>query len=62
MSKKITENSHSSSGSNGYLKKCDHCSETIRMQRDQHDGKWRPFESWSAGNARDGEWILHSCA
>jgi len=47
-------------GSNGYLKQCRYCGETIYMHEDW-DGRWLPFESWQAGNAAAGEFILHSC-
>ncbi len=47
-------------GSMGYLKRCSDCGETIYLWRG-FDGKWRPYESWIAGNAPEGEWILHRC-
>lgn len=26
-----------------------------------HDGQWRPYESWVDGGCNEGEWIPHSC-
>ncbi len=46
--------------SRGYLKRCSDCRDTIYLWRG-FDGKWRPYESWVAGNASEGEWILHRC-
>lgn len=46
--------------SNGYLKRCSNCGETIYLLQG-FDGKWRPYESWVAGNAHEGQWILHRC-
>lgn len=47
-------------GPTGYLKRCFNCGETIYLWQGP-DGKWRPYESWVAGNAHEGEWILHGC-
>lgn len=47
-------------GSSGRLKECKYCGETIYMKQDR-DGKWRPYESWQAGNADEGEFKLHNC-
>lgn len=47
-------------GSKGYLKDCYDCKETIYLHLD-NDGNWRPYESWIAGNAPQGEFIRHQC-
>lgn len=47
-------------GSKGYLITCKYCGTTIYIHRD-YDGIFRPYESWVAGNAMPGEWILHEC-
>lgn len=44
----------------GYLKACRFCGERIYLLRCR-DGAWRPFESWVAGNADQGEWSYHDC-
>jgi hypothetical protein len=44
----------------GYLKRCVSCGQPIYMKQD-YDGRWRPYESWAAGNAEEGEWLLHEC-
>jgi hypothetical protein len=44
----------------GYLKGCNGCGRTIYMKEDS-DGKWRPYESWIAGNCGEGEWVSHAC-
>ncbi len=46
-------------GKDGYLKDCRYCGERIYMHL-CHDG-WKPFESWVAGNAMEGEWVFHDC-
>lgn len=46
--------------SRGYLKNCRHCGKNIYMLEVKGSG-WKPFESWVAGNAYEGEWILHNC-
>lgn len=47
-------------GANGYLKDCRYCCRTIYMHCGR-DNRWRPFESWQAGNAAIGEFVLHQC-
>ena len=47
-------------GSKGYLKRCSECKKTIYLHLD-HDGKWRPYESWVAGYATEGEFVRHEC-
>lgn len=47
--------------SSGYLKECKFCGELIYLKLD-YDDLWRPYESWKAGNAREGDWDIHSCA
>jgi hypothetical protein len=47
--------------SHGYLKTCYNCGSTIYLHYD-NDGKWKPYESWQAGNAQHGQFILHDCA
>ena len=47
--------------SEGYLKRCRHCGSLIYVKRD-YDGKWRPYESWAAGNVDENEWRLHDCS
>lgn len=46
--------------SSGYLKTCRDCGRTIYLKQD-HDGVWRPYASWIAGDAAQGEWFLHDC-
>jgi hypothetical protein len=46
--------------SSGYLKQCFDCKETIYLHLD-NDSTWRPYESWVAGNASEGEFIPHQC-
>lgn len=46
--------------SKGYLKPCKNCGSTIYLHCDS-DGVWKPYESWIAGNAQPGEFILHNC-
>jgi hypothetical protein len=45
-----------------YLKDCCYCGEKIVMLKSDYDGRWRPFESWVAGNCAEGEWVIHRCA
>lgn len=45
----------------GRLSTCRYCRETIYFKVD-YDGRWRPYESWTAGNCDEGEWILHRCS
>jgi len=47
-------------GDNGFLTSCRECRETIYMHFDLDD-RWRAYESWVAGNAPEGEFILHRC-
>jgi DNA-binding transcriptional ArsR family regulator len=44
----------------GHLKRCRDCGQTIYLHRDRY-GQWRPYESWVAGNAEEGEFTLHRC-
>jgi hypothetical protein len=44
----------------GYLKKCSHCQRQIFMSQDRK-GKWKPFNSWAAGDAAVGQWRPHIC-
>ncbi len=44
----------------GYLKCCSHCGRGIYLKLD-HDGVWRPYESWVEGWASVGQWRLHDC-
>ncbi len=44
----------------GYLKRCDYCGTTIYLKEDC-DKRWRPYESWAAGNVSENEWELHQC-
>lgn len=46
---------------NGYPRSCNNCGNTIYLHHDG-DNVWRPYESWIAGNAAEGEWILHQCS
>lgn len=48
-------------GARGYVKKCRECGVAIYLHQGD-DGKWRPFESWAAGNAEKGEFVPHHCA
>lgn len=51
----------SDSGSeSGFLTPCRYCGDTIYMHLGA-DGRYRPFESWVAGNASDGQWAYHDC-
>lgn len=51
----------SDSGSeSGFLTPCKFCGDTIYMHLGA-DGRYRPFESWVAGNANDGQWAFHDC-
>ncbi len=47
-------------GSRGYLRRCRSCANLIYLKRD-YDGRWRPYESWAAGNVDEDEWQLHNC-
>jgi hypothetical protein len=45
----------------GYLKRrCDSCGKTIYLKEDR-DGVWRPYASWSDGQVDAGVWQLHEC-
>lgn len=44
----------------GYLKDCYTCGESIYLHQDT-DGRWRPYESWWAETVAVGEWVLHEC-
>jgi hypothetical protein len=46
--------------SGGYVKSCRHCGVLIYLHHD-HDGLWRPYASWIAGDAAQGQWLRHDC-
>ena len=48
-------------GRAGYLKRCRNCGSLIYLKRD-YDDKWRPYESWAAGNVGENEWRRHDCS
>ena len=45
----------------GYLKECYDCGRMIYLHCDS-DGVWRPYASWVAGDASEGEFRLHECS
>ena len=45
----------------GYLKECHDCGRLIYMHLDT-DKVWRPYASWVAGDAAEGEFRLHECS
>src|SRR5258706_9527564 len=46
--------------SGGYLRSCRSCGVLIYLHR-AHDEVWRPYASWVAGDAAQGEWQRHNC-
>lgn len=50
----------STATADGYLRPCRFCGQRIYMKLD-HDGQWRPYESWVDGNVEEGEWQRHEC-
>lgn len=44
----------------GFITRCKYCHDPIYMHLGD-DGRYRPFESWVAGNANDGQWAFHDC-